>query len=304
MALDIRHLRSFVLTAQEAHFGKAAARLNVTQPALSRTIRQLEAVLGGALFSRSTRSVVLTDLGATFLSTARQAVASFDGACVMGQQLARGEVGQMLLGHTEIAIFGQLPRILQRFRDQYPKAQVALSPGFTRENIERVLNGALDAAFVTGHASAADLDCVGLWKEESIVVLPADHRMARRRSIHIKDLADEPFVMGPNASWQAYRPLVEAACKRNGFDPRVVREADSSSALVHLIASGEGITIHPACIRNVSGRQVVFRDLVGASIEVETCLIARQDSRSKLVANFRDIAKSCCAVEWVNGIAR
>lgn len=296
MALDIRHLRSFVLTAQEAHFGKAASRLNVTQPALSRTIRQLEAVLGGALFKRSTRSVALTDLGSSFLSMATQAVVSFDAACVMGQQVARGEVGQMLLGHTEIAIFGQLPRILQRFRDQYPKAQVALSPGITIQNIKRVLNGELDAAFVTGCTSADELHCISLWKEESVVVLPADHRLARRRSIHIKDLVDEAYVMGPSASWQAYRPLVEDACRDNGFEPRVVREAESSSALVQLIASGEGITIHPACIRNVSGRQVVFRDLVGASIEVETCLIARQDSRSKLVVNFCEIAKSCCAV--------
>lgn len=294
MAFELRHLRSFLLTAQERHFGRAAVRLNVTQPALSRTIRQLEAELGGALFNRSTRSVVLTDLGSVFLSVAKPAVSSFDAACVMGQQAARGEIGQMLLGHTEIAIFGQLPRILQQFRDRYPNAQVSLSPGITSQNIERVLNGEIDAAFATGRCALDEVDCVSLWKEASVVVLATGHRLARRRSIHIKDLAEEAFVLGPSASWQAYRPLVEAACRRNGFTPRVVQEADGSSALVQLVASGEGVTIHPACIRNISGGQVVVRDLIGSTVEVETCLITRKDCRSKLVSNFREVAISCC----------
>lgn len=296
MSFGIRHLRSFMHTAQERHFGRAAHKLHLTQPALSRTIRHLEMQLGGALFVRSTRHVELTELGAIFLPVAKTAVASFDAACAAGQQAARGEVGHILVGHTEIAIFGQVPRILRRFRALYPQTTVSLVPGITNENIERVARGEIDAAFVTNRLDSAALDCVSLWTEGSVVLLPLHHRLARRRAVHLSDLVDEPFVLGPSATWQSYRPRLEEACRQSGYSPRVVQEADSTSALVRLVASGEGITVHPASVRNISAPEVVIRDLVDASLHVETCLITRKSCQSKLVENFRKTATDCCGI--------
>lgn len=294
MAFEIRHLRSYVAVAEERHFGRAAERLHITQPALSRTIQQLEAELGGPVFKRSTRTVELTALGATFLPAARTAVASFDTAYLKGQMAARGEVATVLLGHTEVAIFGQLPRILHTYRGHYPNSTVTLFPGNTRENIARVISGEIDVALVTGLTANEELNCEPLWEEGSVVVMAAGHHLAKRRSIELKELAGEPFVMGPSKSWQAYRPLVEQACARMGFSPRIVQEADSSSALVQLVARDEGITIHPACIRNVTPPQVVVRELIKPLITVQTCLIRRRDNHSKAVVHFWRVAEECC----------
>ena len=292
MHLEIRHLRSFLITATELHFGRASTRLNVTQPALSRTIRQMEAKLGGALFKRTTRNVELTELGATFLESARSAVNAFDAATAAGRQAARGEIGRLMIGHTEVAIFGHLPRMLQRFRERYQNAHISLLPGITSENIERVRNGELDIAFVTGMVADDRLDFDMLWQEESVVVMAAGHRLAGQMALSLETLSAEPFVLGTSSSWQAYRPLVEAAFAQRGLPLRVIQEAESSSALLQLVASNEGITIHPACIRNIATSQVVIRELAGSTIGIETCLVSLKVNQSPIVRNFRYVARA------------
>lgn len=294
MSIEIRHLRAFAATARESHFGRAADRLHITQPALSRTIRQLELALGGTLFDRTTRSVRLTPLGELFRERAAEALQHFDAAIAAAERAARGATRRIVVGHTEVAVFGLLPRILRAFAAAHPEVEVALEPGFTALSLARLKAGELDLAFVTGRTEDPELDCLPLWEEPSVAVLAQAHPLARRRVVALRDLRAEAFVLGPRASWMSYRPLVEAACARAGFAPRVVAEADSSSAIVQLVAGNDAVTVHPECVRNIAGRGVAIRELRDPGLGILTCLALRRDRASPPARRFAALAREVC----------
>lgn len=295
MNIEIRHLRAFAAIADANHFSRAADRLHITQPALSRTVRQLELSLGGSLFDRTTRSVRLTSLGEMFRDRALGVLEQFDMALALTARLARGEAGRLAIGHTEVAVFGYLPRILHAFAAAVPGAEVILEPGITATNISRVRTGELDLAFVTGGTADPALDCETLWEEESVVVLTQANPLARRRVISLRDLSGERFVLGPKASWMSYRPLVEAACARAGFLPRVVAEAESSSAIISLVAGNDAVTVHPACVRNITGPGMAIRGLRDHGLSIRTSLIMRRDRATMLLRRFAEVARGVCA---------
>lgn len=247
---ELRHLKGFIAVAEELNFHRAAERLNVAQPALSRTIKQLEDFLGLRLLVRSSRRVSLTEEGRTFLEGAYQAIRLLEEAGRNARRSLEGEVGRLRIGYTDFAITGCLPQILEAFRNNHPGVQLELVHGFTYRQIEQLHEHQLDCAFVTGPVGDHDLSSIPVQLDRLVAIVSNRHPLSRLDSVCLEALRDEPFVMGEREGWRHFHRHVQAICLRRGFQPRVIQEAYNSEGIFGFIEANLGVTLHAECVRN------------------------------------------------------
>lgn len=253
MHIGMRHIRYFVAVAEELHFRRAAERLNVSQSALSRAIRHVEAEVGVQLLERSNRHVVLTYAGANFLRGCAAALSYMDGAIDQAQKATTGEKGHLTIGYTDIAIAGRLPQLLKSFRQRYPEVTLEPRNQFTRAQLADLESGALDFGFLTGPVLRDGLDSLTVQQDGFMVVLYAAHPLAEQREIALEDLAGESFVLGSRENWAHFHEHLYRLCREVGFEPKVVQSASNSEGIFGLIACEMGISIqassHADCLR-------------------------------------------------------
>ncbi len=259
--METRHIRYFIAVAEELHFRRAAERLNLAQPSLSRAVQQLENSVGVRLLNRTNRRVELTVAGEVFLKGCRRAVESLETAAHLARKSEAGEVGHLTIGYTDFAISGVLPQILGRFRRELPGITVELSHMFTEPQIEALAQGTIDFGFMTGPVLANDLSHVVVQKDRFVVILPENHRLAGREAVPLAELRDEPFVAGAVRWWSFYQRHMEALCQSAGFRPKIVQEAFNSESIFGFVAANIGVTIHPECARNYIRKGIVIKDL-------------------------------------------
>ena len=237
--MELRHLRYFIAVAEELHFGKAAQRLHIVQPALSKQISLLEKELGVQLLERSKRHVQLTDAGAAFLEDARKTIAAAEMALERAHLAGRGETGVLRIGFIAPAVYHLLPRTLRAYRTHFPGVRLRLSEVSNRSAIDGVSNGNLDIAFVRLPIEDDRRLCrVTVSEEPVIIALPADHALARQAAVDLRSLAEESFVMISRAQEPALYDHYVAWCLESGFSPRVVHEVDRTHVAVGLVAGG------------------------------------------------------------------
>ncbi|MCP5155568.1 MAG: LysR family transcriptional regulator [Ectothiorhodospiraceae bacterium] len=287
MGIELRHLAAFVAVAESLHFRRAAERLHVAQPALSRTIAQLEARLGARLVERSTRNVRLTEAGRVLLPEARATLAAADRAVHRTRAVSEGTVGHLSVTYMDFAINGPLPAILARFRATHPDVEITLRHLWTERQREAVLAGEVDIGFLIGPFDAPGVRSVVVRRERLCVVLPAAHRLAAAERVPLGHLRDEPFVLGNLEAWAPFRRLVDDACRAVGFTPRVVQEAYNSDGIFGLVAAGLGVTVYvDGGARRYRPADVVVRPLADVGVEVATTAAWRADNRSPVLARF------------------
>ena len=270
MSVELRQLRYFVAVAEELHFHRAAERLHIAQPALSRTIRALETDLGCALLSRTTRRVSLTDAGRVFLDEARTALHQVDNAAALARDAAGGKVGHLSVAYMDFAINGPLPRILSEFRRDHPGIVVDLHHLWTEKQRYALVAGEIDMGFMIGPFDAPGIASTVVARERLVAVLPEQHPLARRKSVSLPDLAGEPFVLGSMETWGPFRQVVGELCLAAGFVPNVVQEAHNSDGIFGLVAAGMGVTLYVETARHLSLRGSVSRPLADTDATVET----------------------------------
>ncbi len=258
---ELRHLKYFIAVAEELSFRGAANRLNLAQPALSRSIKQLEELLGLQLLERSSRRVRLTRSGQTFLQGAYQALELLEETGRQAHRVFSGEVGQLRIGYTDFAITGRLPAILDAFRNAYPTIQLELLHGFTYQQINDLKEHKLDFGFVTGPVGERELETVTVQRDGLVAVVSSQHPLAGRSSVALKELKDEPFVMGLATGWRHFHLHLMAICLRRGFQPRVVQEAYNSEGIFGFIEANLGITAHVESVRNYYRKGTAILDL-------------------------------------------
>jgi DNA-binding transcriptional LysR family regulator len=265
--MELRHLRYFLAVVDEGNVTKAAARLGIAQPPLSRQLRALEDELDAPLFFRESRGVTLTEAGRALEPEARTVLALVDRLSETVRRTAHGERGTLAIGFTISAPFNPLvPRVIRAFREQAPAVAIA----FAEENglaelVAALREERLDVAFVRGPFSCDDLTVDALLREEMIVALPAGHALAggkRGRSnaaLALRELANEPFILYRRRSGGStmYDGIV-AACRRAGFNPNVVQEAPMVVSTLNLVAAGLGVSIVPASLRQQQSEGVVY----------------------------------------------
>jgi len=290
--LELRHLRYFVAVAEELHFGRAAARLNLAQPPLSQQIRRMEETLGHRLFTRTSRAVKLTPAGAALLERARHTLRKVAEDVEAVRRVGRGELGLLTVGFVGSAVLTPLPRVLEGYRRDYPGVTLRLREHHTAGVIQMLTEGAADVGFLRDGDPTPGLTLHTVWSEPFVAVVPRRHPLARKRRLSAARLRDEPFVLFPPVmGTRAYDKTV-ALCRRHGFVPRVVQEAPQWLTILRLVGAGLGVTLAPACVEPLAVPDAVCLPLEGPNGEscVELAHRAAEDD-VPLVAAFREVAR-------------
>jgi DNA-binding transcriptional LysR family regulator len=288
--VELRHLRYFVALADELHFGRAAQRLHIVQPALSKQIAALERELGVRLFDRTNRAVTITAAGSVFYDEVRTILHRIEKAADAARQTADGELGGLEIGFSEAAMWSILPATLVEHRRRFPQVRFHMWQGSSAHQVERLLDGSLDIAFVRMPLHESSLIFEPVRREPFVVTLPEDHRLAGAASVDLAELADEPFVLVARRAEPGYFDQTIALCRSYGFSPRIVEEGNAPNAICAMVASGLGITLSPQSIANVPWRGIRFVPLAAAPAtaapQVELAYARRRETPSPALAAF------------------
>ena len=244
MPVEIRHVRAFHAVAEALHFRHASERLGIAQPALSRTIKDLEEAMQISLFERTTRVIRLTEPGRVFLKHTENLVTGLDRAIDLAQQAHSGMAGEIRVGFNDYAINGIVPLVVRRFRADYPDIELVLMESNSPNSVEMVLDDKFDIAFVTGKQFQSGFDRTIVRDEEIVCILPASHPLAGKDRISIADLAEEPFILGRWENWKVHHRLVRDLCSAHGFVPQVIQEVEHTYGIMGLVKAALGITLH------------------------------------------------------------
>ncbi len=292
--MELRHLRYFVVAAAEENFNRAASRLNIAQPALSRQIRDLEEDLGVALFDRTVHRVKLSPVGRVFLDDALRILRDVEQARERAQRAARGQSGLIRIGFNRIS--GRqmmLPISLRAYRTAHPDVEIALSPLFAQKQIDALRAGQLDAGFFCFRPQDdPDFGHVHFGREEIVLALPRDNPLAAKPDLSLLDLADEPFVYFPRSFNALMYDHVIGQCMSGGLTPRIAQEAITEEALLSLVSVGMGVTFVGRSIRSPYEDLVTYRRLNGFSCFVDLELVWRRSGESSVLVNFIDTIRS------------
>jgi DNA-binding transcriptional LysR family regulator len=288
---DLRQLRHFVAVAERLHFGRAAAALHISQPPLSRSIRELEARLGVTLLARTRRRVELTPEGARFLEDARRILAQLERAVQDVGNMAAGESGQLRLGFVSLADFGVLPTLLKAYKSSRPGVALALREMLSPDQALALAAGELDFGLLLPPVAGAELEHVVVQRERFVAALPSRHRLAREGGknagrLAVRELAGEAFVMAPRAIAPGLHDIVAALTARAGFAPRVAQEAIQMQTVVSLVSSGLGVALVPASVANLGRRGVVYRDIADAHQRLDLWLAWRRGAHGTAAREF------------------
>lgn len=288
--MELRHLRSFVVVAEELHFGRAAERLHMAGPPLSKRIQRLEAELGFPLLERSTRKVELTAGGQVFLARARRLLEELDTARSEAARAHRGDTGLISVGFSGSASWALVPKVLRAFRERYPAVRIEpRSDLLSERQLTAIGEGRLDVGFVRKPSRDPEIVTRTVWREPLVAMLPADHALAGMSRVPIAELAGEPFV----SYWESM-PLagvVGAACERAGFTPDVAQRAGESYGVACLVAAGFGVALVPRAATHMRIAGVRFRPLPRAQTEFTTMDMAwRRHDPSPVLRNFVRLA--------------
>jgi DNA-binding transcriptional LysR family regulator len=266
--LELRHLRYFRVVADELHFGRAAARLGVSQPALSVQIRQLEEMVGARLLERHSRHVALTDAGRILDEAARRILRDVDAAVTATRQANAGEVGVLRVGFGPTLMLSILAQVVRTYRTRYPGVRVELRELATAEQMDALLRGALDVGFVRGAETDPRLQAELFAREPLLIALNRDHPHARSARVPLSTLAADPWVLFPRVIAPLLHEQVMRLCRQAGFTPNVVQESREVYTTVGLVGAGVGVTIVPEAVQGMSWRGVVYKRIPRATVRL------------------------------------
>lgn len=302
---DLRQLRYFVTVAEERHFGRAAARLSMTQPPLSQAIRALEETLGVDLFARTRRSVELTPVGADLLPEVRRLLAGAEALRPLAQSLARGEAGVLALAFVSTADYGLLPLLLRDFGARYPRVRLQLAEATSDVQVDELVAGRIDAGLVIAPLPprhAAQLAYLPIAREPLVIAMPAalaaslgahDEWDDRDESaISLREVAHEPLVVFPRQLAPGFYDLIMDCYGAAGLVPHIGQEAIQMQTIVSLVSAGMGVALVPRSLRHLRRTGVIYRPLAEAVPAVETGLVWRSAEVSPVLAAFIDIVRA------------
>jgi len=294
--MELRHLRYVVALAEELHFGRAAARLGISQPPLSQQLAALEAELGVRLFDRSRREVRLTTAGALFVEEARTTLLAAERARAVALQAERGELGELRMGLFASAPLSRgIAGAIGEFRTAYPGARLTLTEAPSQQQIQRITQGELDVGFLRSPGQPllpTGLEAIEVVREPLCAVIPAGHVLARRAGpLAITALAGEPMVFFARSFSPAMHDQIHALCTTAGFTPRLVQEANANAMILGLVAAGLGVSILPAAQCGVRPARVRVRPLAGDAAVTASWLAYRTRESNMLARRFVDLVR-------------
>lgn len=281
--MELRHLRYFTAVAETRHFGRAAERLLMAQPALSQSIRQLEKELGTALFTRTTRQVRLTPAGEFLQGEALRILAAVENSARGVRRIAEGRQGLVRIAFTGSAAHTQLPRMARIVKRDLPGLALEIHADLlTPAQVEGITDGSLDLAVLRPPRGGCEgMTLRTIESDPLVLAAPADHRLAAEPAISMSDLRTEPFILFASDD-SAVNAAIRRSCDTAGFVPRMAHQAAGIAVQLPLVAAGLGIALVPSSARAAPLDGVVFRDVAGAGT-VDLALGWRSDESNPAV---------------------
>lgn len=259
--LEFVHLRSFVAVAEELHFGRAALRLQMTQPPLSRQIKLLEHQLGVKLFERTNRRVELTPPGRTFLPEARRLLRLAESAMLSVRRVEQGEAGRLTIGFTASAGYDFLPKILGRLRAELPGVDYILKEMVSVDQLDALEARLVDIALLRPPVRRAGLEDRRVLREALVVAVPSSHWLARQSIVELQDMADEHMITYSAPEGRYLHGLVARLLERAHLVPQYVQAVSQVHTALALVRAGLGIVIVPEAARQLHFENVTLLPL-------------------------------------------
>jgi len=291
--MELRHLRYFLAVAEELNFTRAARRLHIAQPPLTQQIKALEAELGVTLIDRSAYRIRLTHAGQAFAAEATRILGDVRNAVLIAKRAARSAVGQVRVGFTESASFNPLVTATFRtFRSAFPDIEVSLEERQSTELAVALREGRIDAAFVRPPLKIGEgLTLQLLQEEEMVAAVPNGHALARRKSIDLRELEGEPFILYPRAVRPGLADEVVSACERAGFTPRIEQYAPQLAATINLVAASLGVSVVPRSMQGLQSSAAAYIPLRGRPVRAQLSLAHRTGETSPAVLKFIELTR-------------
>jgi DNA-binding transcriptional LysR family regulator len=292
VSMELRQLKYFVAVAEELNFRRAAEKLYMQQPSLSRQIRQLETELRVELFHRTKRSVSLTEAGQAFLDEARLTLAQAQRA-VNAVQKAQ-TTSKLTIGFSLCAFDRVVSELIQKFRQQYPETQVDLSEMSKERQIQALLSNQIDLGFCYAPINQPKLESLTILSEPLAVVLPLDHPLAEQEQIELRSLAAESLILCPKDIKPDVHAQILQLCAQAGFQPKIIREATPAEVKLRLVESGMGISLVAANSEARHNANVVYRSLVDPVPMLKIAAVWHQKQQSPALSEFiNDVLLIC-----------
>ena len=291
--MDLRHLRYFIAVAEEQNIGRAAARLHISQPPLTRQIQQLEEELGVLLFTRTPRGMELTPAGEQLLEEARNIRALVEQATERTQRAGQGRLGRLDVGIFGSAIIDIIPKLLEAFRSAYPDVKVVLHSMNKNEQIEALRQRRINVGFNRIITPLPDIASELVSTESLLLAINASHPLAEQTVVPFQSLADHPLVMFPAGSRPGLIDKVLGLCQQGGFVPQVSQEVGDVISAVALVARGFGACLVSQSTSVLSLPGVVYRPLSGLpeNAQIDLSCIFRADDHSPLLGAFLEVIR-------------
>lgn len=283
----LNQLRYFAALADDLHFGSAAARLGISQPALSRQIQSLERFVGAPLLTRTRRSVALTPAGAVFADRARETLRHHETSIEAARNVAERDGEKLSIGYESCAPFHDFPEVVLRFLKRYPKVRVSSYQMPGPEQAEALRRHRIDIGFVHPPVpEGAQFAFEAMLDEPFVAALPAAHKLAKKKRIAVRDLGTERFVLFPRGLAPGCYDAVQRICGAAGFAPDVVHESNGIALSLKLIPALGAVTLFPRCVARQAASGVAYRELSGPVTTVSCGFLRRSGDAAVPVERF------------------
>lgn len=290
--MELRHLRYFVVVAEEMNIHRAAKRLNISQPPLSVTIQQLEEELDASLFKREGRSIKITRAGENFYNRAKEILKNVEDVSNETKQINDGKTGKLKIGFISSAVTGVLQELVSAHRKHYPDIVLDIQQFGGANIIDGITQGALDVGIERLPVYLPEgVNKENIVKEGWCVAIPKNHPLSKKKHVHVTDLRDENLIFYPRWNSPASYDDVMALFAKNDVVPNIVQEAPEQMTIAGLVAAGMGIGIVPECMSRLPIKNIVHKPLAGTKSKTGFSLIYK-NSADILIEQFLDLAKT------------
>ncbi|KAA6465394.1 LysR family transcriptional regulator [Acidobacteria bacterium AB60] len=288
--MELRHLRYFVTVAEELNMTRAAARLKLSQPPLSRQIRDLEAAVGALLFDRKAKKLKLTAAGQYFFKEAKNILLHAQRAARIARATAQGGAGSVKVGFLSPLGGTFLPQVMRAFRPRFPLVEVDLFELVPRSQIDALLNHEIDLGFVAKEEvqSINELAFAIISDVPLQLAVPSDHRFVRESRVRASELSKESFIMFTRSSAPATRDMLLRTLRSAGIEPSIVKQCDRAQMILDFVAAGIGIAILPGNFRRYRA-QVTWRAMIPSPPAIELCMAWRATDQSAPLRALRSL---------------
>lgn len=289
--MELRHLRYFVAVAEEKSFNKAAERLFISQPPLSRQIKQLEEEMGVVLIDRDQRPLKLTEAGVFFYEHAIQILRKSDNLRAMTMRKGIFD-GSLSIGFVASILYGTLPRVISRFRKVYPNIEIKLHELNSWQQTQALTNGKIDVGFGRLLFEDASVRRILLRQESLVVAVPIDHHIMQQkhRTITIADLSSENLLLYPKAPRPSFIDYILGLFEARNIEPNSFSEVSELHVALGLVAAGEGVTIVPRALENLRGTEIGYIPFEDGLLTSPIIMNVRHFDKSELLKTLLEVS--------------